>query len=54
MPNSYGFGVLTEALVRDLPAITPVQQQLAEIESLGTSHVVLVCGYWFEWSLAMG
>ena len=54
MPNAYGFDIQNEALGKeDLYGATSLQRR-AEIESLGSSYIAMVCGFWYEWSLALG
>ncbi|KUJ10990.1 putative oxidoreductase CipA [Mollisia scopiformis] len=51
MPNIYGSDVFNERLMKD--RIYDVDSRYKEIESLGvSSYVILVCGFWYEWSLA--
>lgn len=54
MPNAYGFDILNIPLgEEDLYGATSLQR-CVEIESLGASYVAMVCGFWYEWSLALG
>lgn len=54
MPNAYGFDILNKTLgEEDLYGATSLQR-CVEIESLGASYVAMVCGFWYEWSLALG
>jgi len=54
MPNAYGFDILNKTLgEEDLFGSTSVQR-CSEIESLGSSYIAMVCGFWYEWSLAIG
>jgi hypothetical protein len=55
LPNYFGHDVANEALCRE--TLHPVRSlaDIAEIETLGTSGwVAMVCGLWYEYSLAMG
>ncbi|KAF2096951.1 NAD(P)-binding protein [Rhizodiscina lignyota] len=54
MPNVYGLDIENKALCGSHPYAAQALQKLAEVESVGASYVVLVCGYWYEWSLALG
>ncbi|OCK76863.1 NAD(P)-binding protein [Lepidopterella palustris CBS 459.81] len=54
MPNAYGFDILNKSLrEEDLYGATSLQH-CVEIEKLGISYVAMVCGFWYEWSLALG
>ena len=54
MPNVYGSDILNKSLrEEDLYGATSLQR-CAEIESLGASYIAMVCGFWYEWSLALG
>lgn len=54
MPNVYGFDIQNESLRKeDLSSATSLQR-CAEVESLGASYIAMVCGFWYEWSLALG
>ncbi|KAH8779658.1 putative oxidoreductase CipA [Hyaloscypha finlandica] len=52
MPNVYGGDILNNSLQAE--GMYDSRPKIAEIESLGLSWVVLVCGFWYEWSLALG
>lgn len=54
MPNAYGFDILNKALGEDDLYGATSLQRCVEIESLGASYVAMVCGFWYEWSLALG
>lgn len=54
MPNAYGFDIQNKSLgEEDLYGATSLQR-CVEIESLGPSYIAMVCGFWYEWSLALG
>ncbi len=54
MPNAYGSDIQNKSLrEEDLYGATSLQH-CADIESLGASYVAMVCGCWYEWSLALG
>lgn len=54
MPNAYGFDILNKKLgEEDLYGATSLQR-CQEIEDLGVSYIAMVCGFWYEWSLALG
>lgn len=54
MPNVFGFDTQNKSLrEEDLYSADSVQR-CAEIESLGVSYIAMVCGFWYEWSLALG
>ncbi|KAF7534328.1 hypothetical protein G7054_g6314 [Neopestalotiopsis clavispora] len=53
MPSYFGTDIRSPKF-GDEPLGAWFLKQLAEIESLGLSYVCLVCGAWYEWSLALG
>lgn len=54
MPNTYGSDIRNTTLgEEDLYGKTALQHCL-EIENLGASYVAMVCGFWYQWSLALG
>ncbi|KAI4600105.1 hypothetical protein KJ359_001207 [Pestalotiopsis sp. 9143b] len=53
MPSCFGTDIRDPKFGSE-PMGAVVLKQLAEIESLGLSYVSLVCGAWYEWSLALG
>ena len=54
MPNVYGPDIEDKALTQsDLYGKSSLEK-CAEIESLGSSYIAMVCGFWYEWSLALG
>lgn len=56
MPNVYGGDLFNKALARDDAYTQASLAKVKEIEALGpkTAYVVLACGFWFEWSVALG
>ena len=52
MPNVYGGDILNNSLQTE--TMYDARPKIAKIESLGLSWAVLVCGFWYEWSLALG
>lgn len=54
MPNAYGSDFLNDSLRDERFATSSSLDYCKEIESLGASYVAMVCGFWFEWSLALG
>ena len=54
MPNAYGSDFENKSLgEEDLYGATSLQR-CTEIKSLGASYIGMVCGFWYEWSLALG
>ena len=54
MPNVYGSDIQNKSLrEEDLYGATSLQR-CADIESSGASYIAMVCGFWYEWSLALG
>ncbi|KAF6808470.1 CipA protein [Colletotrichum sojae] len=55
MPNAYSMNLATsEELRRDLPVSQLVLSNIAEVEEFGMISVSLMCGFWYEYSLAFG
>ncbi|KAI1122063.1 NAD(P)-binding protein [Nemania abortiva] len=54
MPTAYGADITNEAMVRDDMYHQGVVAKVKEIESLGLNHIIMACGFWYEWSLALG
>ncbi|KAL8904310.1 MAG: hypothetical protein Q9207_003350, partial [Kuettlingeria erythrocarpa] len=53
MPNVYGPDVFEKGL-HDVEVFANATRQCEEIETLGANYVACVCGFWYEWSLAIG
>jgi len=54
MPNVYGHDFLNEPFGKENLTGDISIKTCAEIESLGASYFAMVCGFWYEWSLALG
>ncbi len=54
MPNLYGWDILNTKLLSETPYGQSVMATVAEAENSSASWVAMVCGYWYEWSLATG
>lgn len=55
MPNVHGIDMFNESLRQEaFPAYHNMLGNVLEIEKLGASYIALVCGFWYEWSLALG
>ncbi|KAK5627652.1 hypothetical protein RRF57_003367 [Xylaria bambusicola] len=54
MPTTYGADITNENFVRDELYHQGALAKVKEIESLGLSHITMCCGFWYEWSLALG
>ncbi|KAI8626419.1 NAD(P)-binding protein [Xylariaceae sp. FL1651] len=54
MPTAYGADITNEDLVKDDIYHKGALAKVKEIESLGINHIVMTCGFWYEWSLALG
>jgi len=54
MPNVYGFDIFNEALRNGSVSGASIFESCMELESLGASYIAMVCGFWYEWSLALG
>lgn len=53
IPNAYGFDFTNPAIIADIPAGHLAQEYFSSISSHGMTHFSLVCGFWYEWSLAI-
>ncbi|KAL8790999.1 MAG: hypothetical protein Q9195_006073 [Heterodermia aff. obscurata] len=55
MPNIYGGDITNESLRKDDFYSAGAWKTCVEIEQLGgPAYVVMCCGFWYEWSLAIG
>ena len=54
MPNVYGFDFQNTKLGEETMYGLTGLEYCKEIEGLGASYVAMVCGFWYEWSLALG
>ncbi|KAF2649190.1 NAD(P)-binding protein [Lophiostoma macrostomum CBS 122681] len=54
MPNAYGFDYTNKTLIEGEMYSKGVVKLINEIRELGGSHLVLCCGFWFEWSITAG
>lgn len=55
MPNVYGNDYLHENIGDGDYNKTYYAEKLADVENTGvSSYVAMVCGFWYEWSLALG
>ena len=54
MPNVYGFDIQNKSLGAENLYGKASLQRCAEVESHGASYVAMCCGFWYEWSLALG
>lgn len=54
MPNVYGSDLLNKSLRDEDLYSAGCVQRCEEIENLGASYIAMVCGFWYEWSLALG
>ena len=53
MPNIYGFDIFNKKLAEDTLYGSSLKKY-SEVESLGvSSYIVMCCGFWYEWSLAL-
>ena len=53
MPNIYGGDIQNSAIMNESMNGKAYKERLADFEGVDTSWVVLVCGFWYEWSLAL-
>ena len=54
MPNVYGGDIQNKSLCEEDLYSAGANQRCTEIESLGVSYIAMACGFWYEWSLALG
>ncbi|KAJ3564390.1 hypothetical protein NPX13_g7862 [Xylaria arbuscula] len=54
MPTTYGADTTNANLVRDEPYHQGAVAKVKEIESFGLNYITMACGFWYEWSLALG
>jgi NAD(P)H-binding len=55
MPNSYGYDINNIILSKEALSGDAVRAGISDIENQGVSSwVAMVCGFWYEWSLAIG
>ncbi|KAF7563933.1 hypothetical protein G7046_g202 [Stylonectria norvegica] len=54
MPTAYGADITNLNLVKDDLYHQGVVAKAKEIESLGIHHIIMACGFWYEWSVALG
>ena len=54
MPNLYGGDVLNAKMLAESPYGQSVLARMKEVDESSASWVGMVCGYWYEWSLATG
>lgn len=54
MPNSFSNDIRNETLVKEDMYSAGSIARCDEIEKAGCSYVAMGCGFWYQWSLAMG
>ncbi|CAF9907895.1 MAG: hypothetical protein HETSPECPRED_007931 [Heterodermia speciosa] len=54
MPNVYGGDITNESLRKEDLYSAGAWKSCLEIEQLGPAYVAMCCGFWYEWSLALG
>lgn len=54
MPNIYGLDKENKLLAEESLIGATYVKHIAELESLGASYIAMTCGFWYEWSLALG
>ncbi|KAH9203386.1 hypothetical protein DL95DRAFT_504036 [Leptodontidium sp. 2 PMI_412] len=53
MPNAYGLNFYdSESIRRDIPVTLGAYHSIAEVNSLGLKCIILIVGFWYEYSLA--
>ena len=54
MPNVYGGDINNESLQKDDVYTAAARKLCLEVEQLGPAYIAMCCGFWYEWSLALG
>ncbi|MCJ1310677.1 hypothetical protein MMC25_004343 [Agyrium rufum] len=55
MPNAYGNDLFNESLANEDMVGAKYRQVCEEVENTGvSSYIAMLCGFWYEWSLALG
>jgi NmrA-like family len=54
MPNSFGWDKANSKLCEDIPHGEKQVANSVEIQNAGAAGIVMSCGFWYEWSLALG
>lgn len=54
MPNCFGGDITKADLQKDDLVSVRAYQNAMEIQEMGASYVAMCCGFWYEWSLALG
>ena len=54
MPNAYGGDIDNESLRKDDSYRADCWQTCQQVQQLGPAYIAMCCGFWYEWSLALG
>lgn len=54
MPNVYGYDPTNPSLLKDDVFTQGGAALCAQVEAAGAAYVAMVCGFWYQWSLALG
>lgn len=54
MPNLYGGDIQNPAIMEESMNGKSYKERLSELKQVDASWIVLVCGFWYEFSLALG
>lgn len=54
MPNAFGYPIDREKPHADNPYIKGVLGRIEDVEKSSAVPIMLSCGFWYEWSLALG
>ncbi|KAH7396731.1 hypothetical protein DE146DRAFT_47752 [Phaeosphaeria sp. MPI-PUGE-AT-0046c] len=54
MPNSFSNDIRNETLVKEDMYSAGSVARCDEIQKAGCSYIAMACGFWYQWSLAMG
>jgi hypothetical protein len=54
MPNAYGADIHNEGLRNEDLVTGAFYKNAMEIQQMGANYIAMACGFWYEWSLALG
>lgn len=54
MPNVYGYDILNEKLYGESVYGAASFRSINDVKNAGLNYMVMCCGFWYEWSLALG
>jgi hypothetical protein len=54
MPNAFGYPIDKEKPDEGNPYMSNLINRISQLEKTGATSIMLSCGFWYEWSLALG